>query len=238
MARQGTDRALIFGMQNRASITVQEFGKIASLFVALCVFIACANDADDSGSDGGATTSSLESYCASAATLLETCSTGGTFSTCETSTLENCNEVYGVERDEYIAARAECGFSDSCTDLSEFEQKLCLFQETENMAPTSQQMELGQVLCEACSANDVSVCLENFFFRSEPRNDGVVGVSGQGTTFVHLNPEVTTKIANSCVPQVGAANCWPDFFKCTQDEAESSFPASHVEACNPIGPSP
>lgn len=204
---------------------------------SLSALMGCGNTDGDSAKDGGTVTTVLDSYCASATELLESCSDSASFSPCETSTLENCHAVYGGEREEYITARSECGLPDNCGDLSDFEQSLCIFQKTENMTPTTNQEELAQVLCDSCGGDDVAGCLEGFFFRAEPRDDGSVGVSGQGTTYMHLDSTSTAMIADACAPQIGADRCWQQFFDCVREQIESDYPASHVDSCRPVGPS-
>lgn len=143
-----------------------------------------------------------------------------------------------VEREESVAARAGCGFPTDCTDgVSAFEQRLCRHRATESLAPTSAQSDLANSVCASCQPDDAT-CLEDFFFRAEPRDDGSVGVSGIGASFFHLNDALIAQIQADCVPAVGADRCLPTFYACIDGLVDAAQPASVVTACSPIGPAP
>lgn len=184
------------------------------------------DDPDSSGSGGGSTTL-LDEVCEAASALLTTC--GDMLDECDQGKLGACPEVFGHEREQMLEARAMCGFSMMCFGLTDFEQRLCIYQNTQDMEPTAAQTALAQLLCASCFPND-GACLSDFFFRAEPM-EGSAGVSGLGASYLELTDAFTEQLASQCVPQPGTPGCAQTYLDCREELLMQDWPASLVTAC-------
>lgn len=188
------------------------------------------------GGDATIATAALDRYCIAADAFVAQC--GDTLDRCDRQTLTECREVATLEREEYIEARAECGFPDACGSAQTFDERLCVHQRTEAVQPTAMQMTLAQALCDNCRPDDAT-CLDDFFFRAAPRNDGTVVVSGSGASYFRYSDRLVSEFLRVCVPEPGAAMCLQSFFTCIDTTIESTFQTSTVTAaCAGPGPDP
>ena len=205
-----------------------------------------ASSADGgSGTDtGGGTTSSGESgtdtagssaliqYCDAAATFVEAC--GETLDACDLAEFTACLEVFDVEREELLEARADCGFPGDCGSPTSFEQRLCIHQATESMMPTAAQTQLAEALCTTCLPDSKS-CIDDAFFVPEPM-EGSTGVGGVGTSVLNYTEWVVADLQANCAPAAGA-NCVQAFLDCRDSILEGEQPAAVTRACEvPEGP--
>jgi hypothetical protein len=185
---------------------------------------------DSSGSAGDP--SALGEYCDAAAQFLDQCR--DTLSECEQLRLSECLQVFDLERDEFLTARAACGFPDVCGAVETFEERLCVYEGTQDVTPTPTQLGLAEALCAACRPDDPT-CTDDFFFRAQPQ-EGATGVSGIGASYLQFVDAFVDQIALECLPDGGGASCLPSFYSCVQDEVAAEQPASVAKACAPIGP--
>jgi hypothetical protein len=191
---------------------------------------------DAAGSDAGETVGGLAGYCAAASAYLGRCS--AMLRECDRESLTQCTGTYSVERQEIIDARAECGFPDGCTDPEPYATRRCVYDATVDVMPTGAQHSLAQAFCAACGSAGPGECLEDFFFRAEPRDDGSVAVSGTGASYFDYNDTVVAAIASDCVPPAGTEGCHQMFYDCVRATVEAAQPASVGEACSIVGPGP
>jgi hypothetical protein len=184
-----------------------------------------STDATGSGT-GGATP--LNGFCDAAPAYLEGC--GEELDWCERAVLEACEDTFAIERDELLEARATCGFPSTCVAFDPYEQQLCVYENTQDMAPTPAQLALADDLCASCFPDD-DACLDDFFFRFEPM-DGVFGVSGTGASYLGYVDGFVEQLADNCVPSPGTDSCVQVYLNCLESEVMQTWPAATVDACN------
>jgi hypothetical protein len=188
--------------------------------------------------DGAIPGTPLERYCSGAAEFLERCGDTLGLDACDTETLSQCVGANQVEREEFLVARAECGFPDGCPSYPDFAQRLCVFEATRDLTPTAAQTELSEALCEACPLSDDTECPDTFFFRPAPRDDGTTVVGGAGSSYFHLNDTLVGQIRAECVPAPGTDRCWLGIYNCIEEQVEAAQPPSLIAACRSPGPGP
>lgn len=188
-----------------------------------------SDDADGSTEAGPA--SPLQMWCDAGAAFVADCDGG--LSECETARMGACLEVYGVERAEFIEARAACGFPETCAGLQSFDERLCIYNATQSVEPTALQDELAAALCTACQP-DAKDCLNDFFFVPEPM-EGSTGVGGLGSIFLGLDDALVTTLLQQCVPDTDTS-CVQTYIDCLDDVQSAAQPAEVTEACNVVGP--
>lgn len=181
--------------------------------------------ATESGT-GGATP--LSGFCDAAPPYLEGC--GEELDPCDRAMLEACVDTFALERDQLIAARATCGFPNTCFVFYPYEQQLCVFENTQDMAPTTAQLALADDLCASCFPDD-DACLDDFFFRAEPIEGGA-GVSGVGSSYLGFVDAFVEQLADHCVPPPDTESCVQTYLNCLESELMQTWPAATVDACN------
>lgn len=190
------------------------------------------HDAGDS--DGGRDEdSALTRYCSSAAAYVDRC--GAELDDCDRAVLVACSETSEVERDEFLEARAACGFPDECGELATYEERLCVYEATASVEPTAAQMALAEALCTRCERGPD--CLDNFFYRAPPSENGPGGISGIGASFLHLQDTLVEQLQRDCLPEMGAASCFQAFLTCLEETIEARWPESVTMACTMDDPS-
>lgn len=188
-------------------------------------------------SNGGSGTdtagsSALTQVCDAAATFVDTC--GETLDECELAELTACLEVFDVEREELLEARASCGFPEGCGSPTSFEQRLCIHQATESMMPTAAQTQLAEALCTTCLP-DAKSCIDDAFFVPEPMK-GSIGVGGVGTSVLNYTESVVADLQANCAPEAGGS-CVQSFLDCRDSILEGGQPSTVTRACEvPEGP--
>jgi hypothetical protein len=184
--------------------------------------------------DGAVTETALDRYCAAAATYASECR--DELGVCSLATLEQCPGVYVLLRDEYVAAREVCGFPGACGPTHEsFEQRHCNWDQTRMVEPTALQTELAEAICFACGPTGERPCLQNFFFRAEPR-EGSVGASGTGASYFRFSDSFVERLLDRCVPPPGTDSCRQTFYDCLRAEQDVLEPASVTSACSAPAP--
>ncbi|MGH1344884.1 MAG: hypothetical protein ACRBN8_25215 [Nannocystales bacterium] len=186
---------------------------------------------DESGTDTGGS-SALTMYCDAAAAFVEAC--GETLDECDLAEFTACVEVFDVEREELLEARASCGFPDGCASPTSFEQRLCIHQATKSMTPTTTQTQLAETLCTTCLP-DSKNCIDDAFFVPEPMK-GSTGVGGVGTSVLNYTESVVAQLQVSCAPAAGS-DCVQAFLDCRDGILDGAQPSTVTRACEvPEGP--